>query len=171
MLFYIILFLSLIQNFLDQLVQVIVLALKYLVMKSAAFKDFASLQQELQEQIALQNEINMMDNFAKHARIQRKIDSLKAEITVVSTEMSKRVAYFRSILYWTLRVVIALSFMYIAFVHRYDPVMTIDEKFFPFPFLAWIVSFPTGVPGNIGCLFWVILCQLSVRSIRKYITS
>ena len=94
------------------------------------------------------NKISMVDEFAKHAKIQRKINKLTGELEAI--QKNKNWSQI-SITYGAIigaKVLHAFVVLIVNFKHRYTPVLLVPkELFYPWYPLGFIMSFPTGVEG------------------------
>ena len=112
--------------------------------------------------------VNMMDEFAKHAKLQRLILPLKEEIKAITNEITEKHLMIQAIFRWIFHAIISVLLLYLIYLNKYEPVLAVPPELVGPFVVAKIVSFPNGVPGNIGCVFWVIVCKLAVGSCIQY---
>lgn len=114
-----------------------------------------------------QRDINMMDEFAKHAKLQRKIDRTTAEIRSHSDSKAKSQYFINLILRYSLQAVFTLGMIYLCVVYRSHPVLELPEKHTSY--FSVLFSFPGGEPGTVSCFFWAAACRVCVGKIMDSI--
>ncbi|XP_078488731.1 guided entry of tail-anchored proteins factor 1-like [Ciona intestinalis] len=165
MLFYTILMLSFARPMVPLVLRVLLPLIEMVVISKRLKMQKKELQMDLKQKLEEQSEIDMMDQFAKYARLQRKIDAVKDEIQKIKDSTSNKMLFIKSIITWTLRLVIGFSFLYIMFFHKHDAVLQYPKEWAGPDILAKIVAFPTGEIGAVGGVFWLIACQSTVGAI------
>lgn len=101
--------------------------------------------------------VNMMDEFARYARLERKInkmtDALKTFVKS-RTSLQAKMKWVVNIVYYVLQAVLMISLIW-----RYyaDPVMVLPSKWIS-P-LERMVAFPSGVAGGVGITCWLVVCN------------
>ncbi|NXP39881.1 WRB protein, partial [Leiothrix lutea] len=99
--------------------------------------------------------ISMMDEFARYARLERKInkmtDKLKTHGTVSLFQKKKDFLFLKSIL--------SRAALMISLIWKYysEPVTVLPSKWLA-P-LERLVAFPTGVAGGVGITCWLVVCN------------
>jgi len=88
-------------------------------------------------------------------------------MTLISKKTTKQVVLIRTALYWTCRLLVGLSFLYVSWKYRYEPVFVLKPDVIPVWFIGKIIAFPTGVVGNVGCIFWICMCQSALWGVVK----
>jgi len=121
-------------------------------------KGFGEFQSELQN-------LSAKDEFAKYARVQRKVNKTKSEISNIVAERKQRVAKFLyplKILIYILNVssTIALLVMYRNILCGDIPVPWLS------PFDS-IISFPLSNPGKISVPVWIFMCRIVSGMVMK----
>lgn len=121
----------------------------------------------LRELEAEQREYNMIDDFAKHAKLQRKIDKITAELKVHSENKSKSLYLINLILRYSLQAMFTLTLLYFCLAYRSHPVIYLPEKYTSY--FSVVFSFPGGEPGTVSCFFWAAACRACVVKIADSI--
>lgn len=107
--------------------------------------------------------ISMSDEFVRHAKLQRKINSLQNSLIVETTEATNTAAAvktkFHSAVYGSLIFSQLIMIMY----HRSTPLFVLPAQWFG-P-VNWIISFPTGISGAVGFTFWLFTCRRIINSV------
>ncbi|KAM6290742.1 guided entry of tail-anchored proteins factor 1 [Porphyrio hochstetteri] len=101
--------------------------------------------------------ISMMDEFARYARLERKInkmtDKLKTHVKARTAQLAK--------IKWVINIVfyILQAALMIALIWKYysEPVTVLPSKWLA-P-LERLVAFPTGVAGGVGITCWLVVCN------------
>ncbi|RZF39160.1 hypothetical protein LSTR_LSTR005788 [Laodelphax striatellus] len=125
-----------------------------------------------QEILNLQNEISkisMNDEFAKYARLQRKLNSLKTEMeSKVSQRLQEK---FKVKFFVTSSVQVLLGLITVVFLwmYRHEPVLVVPEAWLS-P-IAPFISFPTSIEGAVGLPFWFSVCKVFAKSTATVATS
>ncbi|XP_070606537.1 guided entry of tail-anchored proteins factor 1 isoform X1 [Erythrolamprus reginae] len=112
--------------------------------------DIQSMKQEL-------STISMMDEFARYARLERKInkmtDKLKTYVKTRTAQLAK--------IKWVINIVfyILQGALMITLIWKYysEPVTVLPNKWLA-P-LERLVAFPTGVAGGVGITCWLVVCN------------
>ncbi|XP_061176688.1 guided entry of tail-anchored proteins factor 1-like [Saccostrea echinata] len=120
-----------------------------------------NIRSEIKDLKVEQDTISMTEEFAKYAKIQRKIDKHTAEIKRLATARNNKIAVINIGVKVGIYVVQALTMLVIILTNRSEPLLMFPESWF-YPFHK-IVSFPTGVPGGLGVTCWIIACSTAVN--------
>ena len=147
--------------------QLLMPVIKTLLSKSEKLRKKADLQHKLDDLRCEQKKISMMDEFAKYAKLQRKIDPLQDELKSVSANISQQLAFLKTIINWILHAILSLMVLHVIFYYRYTPVLQLPKHILQPSFVAKIVSFPTDIPGNVGCIFWLIVCDIAIGNLTN----
>jgi len=130
----------------------------------------ASTRQQKEELLQLKKElstISMTDEFARHAKLQRRINALQDVLTMETTEATNKATAdknkFHSACYGSLVFSQIIMIMY----HRSSPLFILPVQWFG-P-INWIISFPTGIDGAVGFTFWLFTCRRILNSIHQWI--
>ncbi|KAK1169414.1 guided entry of tail-anchored proteins factor 1-like [Acipenser oxyrinchus oxyrinchus] len=112
--------------------------------------DIQSMKQEL-------STISMMDEFARYARLERKInkmtDKLKTHVKSRTGQLAK-IKWMVSIVFYILQAVLMISLIWKYYA---DPVTVLPSKWIA-P-LERLVAFPSGVAGGVGITCWLVVCN------------
>lgn len=114
-----------------------------------------------------QREINMMEEFAKHAKLQRKIDKVTRELKTYSECKVQSQYFLNLVLRYSFQTVLTLGIMYLCVANRSHPVLYLQEKYTSY--FSVLFSFPGGQPGTVSCFFWAAACRVCVGKIVDYI--
>ncbi|XP_077977359.1 guided entry of tail-anchored proteins factor 1-like [Glandiceps talaboti] len=101
--------------------------------------------------------ISAQDEFARYARIQRKINKLTEEL---GQKSKNRSMVFMKYQWSVIAVLYALQvFVYLFLIWKYyqQPVVLLDPEWL-FP-IATVLSIPTGVSGAVGITCWLFVCS------------
>ncbi|XP_033740723.1 tail-anchored protein insertion receptor WRB-like [Pecten maximus] len=128
-----------------------------------------NLRSQVRELKAEQDSISMTDEFARYAKIQRRIDKLMTQVKESnSTRMQKS-----SLLSMLVRIVIyvtqALTMITLVFRYRNEPLLMFPSEWF-YP-LQKFVALPTGIPGALGIACWIMVCTATVYRIKQFLVS
>ncbi|XP_013993279.1 guided entry of tail-anchored proteins factor 1 isoform X2 [Salmo salar] len=109
--------------------------------------------------------INMMDEFARYARLERKInkmtDKLKTYVKSRTGQQTK-IKWVVNIVYYILQAVLMISLIWKYYA---DPVTVLPSKWIS-P-LERMVAFPSGVAGGVGITCWLVVCNKVVAIILQ----
>ncbi|KAM8854416.1 guided entry of tail-anchored proteins factor 1 isoform 1-T1 [Synchiropus picturatus] len=112
---------------------------------------------EIQEMKKEQSSISMMDEFARYARLDRKInkltDKLKTHVKARTAQQAK-MKWVVNILFYILQGVLMVSLIW---KYYSDPVNVVPSKWIA-P-VERLVAFPTGVAGGVGITCWLVVCN------------
>ncbi|XP_029483652.1 guided entry of tail-anchored proteins factor 1-like isoform X3 [Oncorhynchus nerka] len=109
--------------------------------------------------------INMMDEFARYARLERKInkmtDKLKTYVKSRTGQQTK-IKWVVNIVYYILQAVLMISLIWKYYA---DPVTVLPSKWIS-P-LERMVAFPSGLAGGVGITCWLVVCNKVVAIILQ----
>ncbi|KAM3837720.1 guided entry of tail-anchored proteins factor 1 isoform 2-T2 [Vipera latastei] len=112
--------------------------------------DIHSMKQEL-------STISMMDEFARYARLERKInkmtDKLKTHVKTRTAQLAK-IKWVINIVFYILQGALMISLIW---KYYSEPVTLLPSKWLA-P-LERLVAFPTGVAGGVGITCWLVVCN------------
>ncbi|XP_051534547.1 guided entry of tail-anchored proteins factor 1 [Myxocyprinus asiaticus] len=119
--------------------------------------------QEMEMRTEIQNmrmelsTISMMDEFARYARLERKINKMTDQLkTLVKSRTAQQ-----SKMKWTVKIVfyILQAALMISIILKYyaEPVTVVPSKWIA-P-LEKLVAFPSGVAGGVGITCWLVVCN------------
>ncbi|XP_062843430.1 guided entry of tail-anchored proteins factor 1 [Trichomycterus rosablanca] len=119
--------------------------------------------QEMEMRTEIQNmrlelsSISMMDEFARYARLERKInkmtDKLKTHVNSRSAQQAK-IKWVVNIIFYVLQAALMISLIWKYYA---DPVTVVPSKWIV-P-LERLVAFPSGVAGGVGITCWLVVCN------------
>ncbi|KAJ3170271.1 GET complex subunit get1 [Geranomyces variabilis] len=119
------------------------------------------------EVVDLQTELrrtSAQDEFAKWAKMRRRLDKLKADYEVKSKAEGTRKMTFELKISWGLRALLWGAQMILLTVYRSEPMFYLPREVLG-PF-AWLVAFPFAPAGSVSVAFWYYACkQVSSRVI------
>lgn len=142
----------------------LVMALKLFCKKSQLEMD---MEREIMEIKSKLDQISMVDEFAKYAKLQRKLNALRERLKVESNESRelfnsmKYVTSFAVDLFWS-----AICF-YIIWTNMNTPLMHLNP--------AWLtplnsfIGWPSAVGGDLGILSWYIVVKNVTKKLRSQI--
>ncbi|CAG2101611.1 unnamed protein product [Medioppia subpectinata] len=114
------------------------------------------------------SDISMSDEFAKYAKIQRKLNKAKDQLKSESDAQTLYRIKARFILYGIFYITSALVTVWLMWNYRYEVLFRLpDNLFWPFGF---ILAFPTGVSGAIGITPWTIITTFVGRQLVKLVS-
>lgn len=112
---------------------------------------------EIQEMKREQSAISMMDEFARYARLERKINKMTERL---KTHVKSRTAQ-QAKMKWVVNIVfyILQAALMISLIWKYysDPVTVVPSRWIA-P-VERLVAFPTGVAGGVGITCWLVVCN------------
>ncbi|XP_033002936.1 tail-anchored protein insertion receptor WRB isoform X2 [Lacerta agilis] len=101
--------------------------------------------------------ISMMDEFARYARLERKInkmtDKLKTHVKTRTAQLAK-IKWVINIVFYILQAALMISLIW---KYYSEPVTVLPSKWLA-P-LERLVAFPTGVAGGVGITCWLVVCN------------
>ncbi|MEE6467784.1 hypothetical protein FKM82_008069 [Ascaphus truei] len=101
--------------------------------------------------------ISMMDEFARYARLERKInkitDKLKTHVKARTGQLAK-IKWVISIVFYVVQAAVMISLIW---KYYSDPVTLLPSKWIA-P-LERLVAFPTGIAGGVGITCWLVVCN------------
>ncbi|XP_035384095.1 guided entry of tail-anchored proteins factor 1 [Electrophorus electricus] len=112
---------------------------------------------EIQNMRAELSSISMMDEFARYARLERKInkttDKLKTHVKSRTAQQAK-IKWIVNIVFYLLQGALMVSLIW-----KYYPVpVTVVPSKWIAP-LERLVAFPSGVAGGVGITSWLVVCN------------
>ncbi|XP_033105304.1 tail-anchored protein insertion receptor WRB-like [Anneissia japonica] len=107
------------------------------------------------------DQVDVKEEFAKYAKIERKINKVVTELK--EARNARRFDIFK--VSWILNLagkfLCAVGFVIMIWSYRTSPLVTLKEEWL-FP-LAGILAFPTGQSGSIGITCWVLICKIVIE--------
>ncbi|KAK3756982.1 hypothetical protein RRG08_063175 [Elysia crispata] len=126
-----------------------------------------NLRAEIKDLKEEQSNISITDDFARYARLQRKVDKLLAVGKEKGNERKQRVSYLRMAVTVGIYILHAVILLLLMFLLRSEPLSYLPHQWL-FP-LGNFVAFPTGAQGAIGLGFWVIISNSVIHRVRGLI--
>ncbi|XP_020363810.1 tail-anchored protein insertion receptor WRB isoform X1 [Oncorhynchus kisutch] len=112
---------------------------------------------EIQEMKKEHNSVSMMDEFARYARLERKInkmtDKLKTHVKSRTAQQAK-MKWMVNIGFYILQAALMISLIWKYYA---DPVTVVPSKWIA-P-LEQMVAFPSRVAGGVGITCWLVVCN------------
>ena len=141
----------------------VLLPLSRLFVDTFVSSRFGSLTTEIALLIKEQSELNIVDDFAKHARLQRKINKLSDEQK--EKTQSRKMNVLKAS--WIGKLVVygtyTIAMVAILYQYRYTPMLKLPPTWFPY--LNTVFAYPTNVPGAISLPCWIIICRQIARTV------
>lgn len=110
----------------------------------------------------------MKDEFAAYSKLQRRINKLEGQLKDGSqTRINKSLA-IKSAIQVALQAIVALTTVISVIWFRREPIVALKGDLFP---LTKILSYPSDIPNAISTHVWVIISNVSIRTLLKPITS
>ncbi|XP_062341258.1 guided entry of tail-anchored proteins factor 1-like isoform X1 [Osmerus eperlanus] len=109
--------------------------------------------------------ISMMDDFARYARLERKINKMTDQLTTFVKSRTAQQAKTKgvvNVLYYLLQAVLMISLIW---HYCADPVTVLPSKWIS-P-LERMVAFPSGVAGGVGVTCWLVVCNKVVAIVLQ----
>ncbi|XP_078699485.1 guided entry of tail-anchored proteins factor 1-like isoform X1 [Branchiostoma floridae x Branchiostoma belcheri] len=115
------------------------------------------LKEELRRLTTEQDSVSIKDEFARHARLQRKISKIRDQLKQTGREKSTlaiKVSWVMSAVFYVCYGLLMMSLMW---RYRGEPVLLLPADWL-YP-LGGVVAFPSGVSGAVGITFWLVVCN------------
>lgn len=122
--------------------------------------------QQIKELRKEQSKISMMDNFAVHAKIQRRINKIEMDLSNISDERTTNKLTLQLAIRLGSRVMIALCMLFIILFYKNTPVYVFPNNFNFFP-LNNLISYPNVEPGSVSVHAWLMVTNCVARQIVK----
>jgi len=106
--------------------------------------------------------ISMTDEFARHAKLQRKINAIQEVLTAETTEATNKATAVKNKFHSACYGSLIFSHLIMIMYHRSTPLFVLPAQWFG-P-INWIISFPTGINGAVGFTFWLVTCRRIINS-------
>lgn len=122
---------------------------------------------QIRELKSEQDGVNMADEFAKHAKLQRRIDKLFLEVKQQTSDRNNKCAIVGFAVKIAVYVIHALVMISLMITYRREPLIQFQPEWF-YPFQK-MVAFPSGVSGGLGIGCWVIVCNSVIYRMKRFI--
>ncbi|KAH9638912.1 hypothetical protein HF086_013811 [Spodoptera exigua] len=117
---------------------------------------------------AEQKGISMKDEFAAYSKLQRKINKLESQLKDDSqTRIGKNLAV-KSTIQLVLQVVVGVTTVLSVIWFRREPIVALKGDLFP---LTTMLRYPSDMPNAISTHVWVLITNVSIRTLLKPVIS
>lgn len=106
----------------------------------------------------------MKDEFAAYSRIQRKINKLEGQLKEDSQSRMGKCLAIKSTIQIAFHVVVALVIIISVIYYRREPVVALKGDMFPF---TTMLRYPSEMPNAVSTHMWVLISNLSIRTLVK----
>ncbi|KNZ62762.1 protein GET1 [Puccinia sorghi] len=125
---------------------------------SSLLKDQARLKTQILKTKVEFQATSSQDQFAKWARLRRKMDKDLADLEALNKEISAAKTQF-SALFSSLLWMFTSGFQFVLISwYRRSPVFFLPQDWFPAP-IVWILSFPSAPYGAVSTTVWGFICK------------
>lgn len=137
---------------------------KHVIKPSANEND---LKEELKRLIKELQSLNMVDEFPKYARTERRINKLKSETQSIAQK--RREVFLKMKLGVNVAYHILQVFVFICLIYnfRHEAVVVFPPEWL-FP-IGSLISFPSGVSGAVSTAVWIVVCRSTIPKLVKFI--
>lgn len=109
----------------------------------------------------------MTEEFAKYARLQRKLKEKERELITQDNQLNRRALFLRT----TVRIILFLLIegvrIYVIVHNRYSPVLIMD------PVRMWpitnVISYPMKIPGAVSPTVMMVTSRQAIKSIMNFL--
>ncbi|XP_075980316.1 guided entry of tail-anchored proteins factor 1 [Anticarsia gemmatalis] len=123
---------------------------------------------EIMKLKAEQKSISMKDEFAAYSKLQRKINKLENQLKDGSQSRISKSLAVKSTIQIVLQAVVAFMTVISVIWFRREPIVALKGDLFP---LATMLRYPSDMPNAISTHVWVVISNISIRTLLKPITS
>lgn len=113
---------------------------------------------------AEQKNLSMKENFAAYSKIQRQINKLEASIKDNSQNRMSKILAVKGSIHIGLQAFVTLTILVSVFWFRREPLVVLKGNLFP---LTNTLRYPSEVPNAISTHVWVLISNVSIRSLLK----
>lgn len=133
--------------------------------------ELEQLRKELKEAEESQKKIFIMDEFSKHAKLQRKINSLQENIKKLRSSQGNNRAKWHGYLRMASSALIHLSLMMVLCCYRKSTVLVLEPEFNCGYLASKLMAINLDGPGDgaVGYVFWAICCQLTLNPVVSFL--
>ncbi|CAF4929319.1 guided entry of tail-anchored proteins factor 1-like [Pieris napi] len=111
-----------------------------------------------------QKQISMKDEFAAYSKLQRRIIKLEAELKENSQARLSKSLAIKGTIHIVLQVVIGFVIIISVILFRREPLVALKGDLFP---LTTFLKYPSETPNAISTHMWVIISNVSIRTLVK----
>lgn len=115
--------------------------------------------------LAKQSEVNMVDQFAKYAKIQRQINAIDQELQELQGNRRNSSLIWDIALKYALKIPFAVLLVIFSIYYRDTPAFVVDKSFDLFPF-GNIIAYPSKERNSVSLHFWIMCCTAFFRVIK-----
>ncbi|XP_069134257.1 guided entry of tail-anchored proteins factor 1-like isoform X1 [Argopecten irradians] len=126
-----------------------------------------NLRSQVKELKTEQDTISMTDEFAKYAKIQRRIDKLMSQVKESNSTRMQKSSMLSLFVRIGIYVTQAITMLTLVFQYRNEPLLMFPSEWF-YP-LQKFVALPTGIPGGLGIACWIMICTATVYRIKQFL--
>ncbi|WWC63511.1 uncharacterized protein I303_106114 [Kwoniella dejecticola CBS 10117] len=108
------------------------------------------------------------DEFAKWAKIRRRLDKGLADLEKLNTQMTSSKGSFTTKFKTFLWVITSGSKLVLVWWFRKKPVFWLPEGWVPYP-IAWLISFPSAPIGSVSSGAWSTICTRVLVSLEEIV--
>lgn len=123
-----------------------------------------SLWTEMLKLKAEQKEFSMKDEFAAYSKIQRKINKLEYQLKDDSQSRMGKTLAVKSTIQIVCQVVVGVVMLLSVIYFRREPIVVLKGNLFPF---NTMLRYPSDTPNSISTHMWVLMSNISIRSLVK----
>ncbi|XP_021359233.1 tail-anchored protein insertion receptor WRB-like [Mizuhopecten yessoensis] len=128
-----------------------------------------NLRSQVRELKAEQDIISMTDEFARYAKIQRRIDKIMAQVKESNSARMQKSSLLSLLVRIGIYVIQAFTMLALVFRYRNEPLLMFPSEWF-YP-LEKFVALPTGIPGGLGIACWIMVCTATVYRIKQFLVT
>ncbi|XP_022902191.2 guided entry of tail-anchored proteins factor 1 [Onthophagus taurus] len=126
-------------------------------------------QRELREEIRQlkleQSKLQIVNDFVKHTKIQRRINMLNMQYSELQTSSSTRNMIVKVGLPYLFRFLMGVAILCFIIMYRNNPVMILNESINFTPF-GRIISYPNTEINAVSVHFWVMCCSTVIKLVQ-----
>ncbi|WVQ72047.1 protein GET1 [Cryptococcus sp. DSM 104548] len=138
-----------------------------IVLSSTARKQKALRKQVLEDKAEL-GRTSSQDQFAKWAKIRRKLDKGMADLEKINSTLQASRSSFTSKFSWLLWLLTTGAQFVLVWWFRKQPVFWIPEGWVPYP-VAWVLSFPSAPLGAVSSGAWGAVCKKVLTTFKEVV--
>ncbi|CAB3373331.1 Hypothetical predicted protein [Cloeon dipterum] len=105
--------------------------------------------------------ISIVDEFARHAKLQRKITKMQDDLKSAANSRMLNATKNKALYTQLVNAALGLYLIYLVWNYRYEPVLRLSEGWL-YP-IDGLLSWPTGEKGAISVAAWLTLSRTSIR--------
>ncbi|KAI0237407.1 Tail-anchored protein insertion receptor WRB [Lamellibrachia satsuma] len=144
------------------------IAVRLLSQLSPKTREEEDLSSQLLEKQTELRSINMVDEFAKYAKTERKINKLAGNLNSYKKLRREKLVKINLFLRVGSRLLQILCLLSLVFMYRSIPLLELSADWL-YP-VSSLISFPFGSPGAISITCWLIVCRTVVSHTKELLT-